>query len=939
MKFKYYTLALIFSIALQRVTAQVPAAQSNWYQQAITQLDNGQRQLRPLKHGQFAAFSAGQDISYRIKPLGYQAQNIHGDLWTVEFQVQSVNGQALEGRAGHSISSDSNELTYHFSTVDVQYQNQKEGLRQNFIVHRGTHRGLRLRMAISTALAVALHARDGLVFTDNKGKSRLAYDGLAVWDARHRRLPASMQLDGGALEIVVDDRRAVYPVTIDPLNHAPNWTDSGNGLVLPLLNDLATPVLYGYSISDAGDVNGDGYGDVIIGAPAYVQILNITSGTFNTASVGAAFLYYGSPTGPATHPSEILQPTTQVGALFGYSVSKAGDINGDGYADIVIGAPGDRISLNVGVIPTATSVAAGKIYVYYGGPGGSFDGNPATSPTVSATLALQQSDFGSLLSLPQNPLYGFSVSNAGDVNGDGYADIAVGSPAYLRLLPLPLRAGRVDIYQGSASGLSATPSRTITGGVLNGLFGYSVSTAGNVNKDNNNGKPLSDIIVGAPGSLSLAGAGQAFIFHGSATGITATSSSQANTTLSGGLLSTLFGFSVSDAGDVNGDSYPDVIVGEPAALESLLSQTAAVGAAHIYYGGASGVTTAGSTTLTSPRRPSLLGILNGNLLFGFSVSNAGDVDCDGYADVIVGEPGGTALSLGSGLAGLVSTNVLAGKSYIYTGRSSKPVNDPGYTIEQSGSVSVANLIGYSVSAGGDYNGDGRADVLVGAPNGTLDLSGGIVPAVGSALNIVTSNSIGSAYAYSGCIQTNIILPVQLLDFTAKAVADKAALQWTASHESGIQHYAVERSADGADFQTIGIVFPMDAPGDVTYKFTDEHPLAVNYYRIRPVSQNSGERYSSIEQVRFGATRGLQFFAWPNPARETFTFSCSSLPAGMYELRLYDTKGAVVQTSRVALANGPNSIPMKRKGLTAGMYTASLFNTYGEKLQTTRIVLQ
>lgn len=87
-------------------------------------------------------------------------------------------------------------------------------------------------------------------------------------------------------------------------------------------------------MSSAGDVNGDGYGDVIIGAPAYVDIISVSGGTYNAASVGAAFLYYGSASGLAVDPSEVLQPTTQAGALFGYSVSKAGDVNGDGYGDV-----------------------------------------------------------------------------------------------------------------------------------------------------------------------------------------------------------------------------------------------------------------------------------------------------------------------------------------------------------------------------------------------------------------------------------------------------------------------------------------------------------------------------------------------------------------------------------------------------------------------------
>jgi hypothetical protein len=142
------------------------------------------------------------------------------------------------------------------------------------------------------------------------------------------------------------------------------------------------------------------------------------------------------------------------------------------------------------------------------------------------------------------------------------------------------------------------------------------------------------------------------------------------------------------------------------------------------------------------------------------------VNCDGKADVIIGEPGGTAISLGSGLLGLVSTNAQSGKAYIYYGRSTTgPLNSPSWILQETGSLLVANLIGNSVSNAGDVNGDGHADFLVGAPNGSLNVAGSLTGVVGSVIDTILTNSIGSAYGFSGCLSE------EDLDFDNDGVPD------------------------------------------------------------------------------------------------------------------------------------------------------------------------
>ena len=744
----------------------------NWYQQAIEHLAQREYFIKPFSSANsYVAANRTQQLGFLFNNNGYVVKRFDFSdqlkpLWEFSFDIKGIGRNkdiVLPTQHAKSAYSDK-QLTYQYNGFKAEYINSKQGMRQNFIVQQkpAGDGSLQVMLQLDGSLTASLRSSKQLLLKDKNGEPALYYDDLKAWDANYKPLQAYMELNNGnELALIVDDRNAVYPLTIDPLNYTANWTDNGNGLVFPLLNDITSPALYGFSVSGAGDVNNDTYDDIIIGAPAYVEIVSISGGTFNLVSVGAAFIYYGSLSGPAANPTEALQPTSVAGALFGYSASRAGDINGDGYDDVVIGAPGDQTSLTVGL--GLQNVSTGKVYVYYGN---TFDGNLNTEPVVSVNIQLQQADFGTLAAAPANPLYGFSVANAGDVNGDGYADIVVGSPSYLDLLSVSI-LGRVDVYHGGAAGLSTTPAQKIKGGLLNGLFGYSVSTAGKVNND-----LYDDIIAGAPGSISLAAAGSAFIFHGSATGVTATSTASANTTLQapGLLTQTLFGFSVSKAGDVNGDGRGDVIIGEPITLETQSLQLVAVGKANIYYGSNSGVQTTGSTVLTSPRRPNLVGLIQGNLLYGYSVSYAGDINCDGIADVIVGEPGGTSISLGTGVLGLASTNTLSGKAYVYYGRQTTgPLNSPSWLLQESGSLSAANLLGTSVHDAGDVNGDGVSDLLVGAPNGTLDLASSLTGIIGSAVGVITTNSVGSAYSHFGCFSNND------LDFDNDGIPDATDL--------------------------------------------------------------------------------------------------------------------------------------------------------------------
>ncbi|MCP4622930.1 MAG: hypothetical protein GY850_05305, partial [bacterium] len=149
-----------------------------------------------------------------------------------------------------------------------------------------------------------------------------------------------------------------------------------------------------------------------------------------------------------------------------------------------------------------------------------------------------------------NAWFGSCVSTAGDVNGDGYSDVIVGTIYYDKG---QTDEGRAFVYHGSSSGLSTTADWTAESDQASAFFGYSLSTAGDVNGDG-----YSDVIVGANKyDNGQANEGQVFVYHGSYTGLSTTADWQAESDQ----VDAWFGSCVSTAGDVNGDGYSDVIAG------------------------------------------------------------------------------------------------------------------------------------------------------------------------------------------------------------------------------------------------------------------------------------------------------------------------------------------------------------------------------------------
>jgi len=390
---------------------------------------------------------------------------------------------------------------------------------------------------------------------------------------------------------------------------------------------------FGNAVAGAGDVDGDGFDDVLVGAEWFDDPVHPV---FN---VGAAFLFRGSPAGLEFAPAwRALGPSTF--AQLGYSVASAGDVNGDGYDDVLVGLP----TLD------DSEPDEGAVYLYQGSPAG---------------LPLQPS--WSLESDTDDTLLGYALAGAGDVNGDGYDDVLVGAAVYDGG---QTNEGRALLYLGSAAGLGAAPAWSFEGDQERAWLGNALAL-GDVNGDG-----FADALVAAyQYANGEATEGRVYAFLGSAAGL-ATSPSW---TVESDVVHARFGGSLA-TGDVNGDGFDDVIVG---------AADLGPGSAFAYMGSASGPSTSPAWSV------------QGHVAFehfGISVGT-GDWNHDGFDDVIVGAPH-------------YSKDATAeGRALVYPGSAAGLASLPAWSARTG--VALA-YFGSSVAGAGDVNGDGFDDAVIGA---------------------------------------------------------------------------------------------------------------------------------------------------------------------------------------------------------------------------------
>ena len=444
----------------------------------------------------------------------------------------------------------------------------------------------------------------------------------------------------------------------------------------------------GRSVSAAGDVNGDGIDDLIVGAP------------FNDdgSGPGAAYVVFGKDVdteGGFATPVNLADVAAGTGGFkiegegaldeAGWSVSSLGDINDDGFADLIVGAPRNG------------SDYAGAAYVVFGKDVDT-EGGLAT-PVNLADVAAGTGGF-KILGEAAIDRAGWSVSSAGDVNDDGFTDLIVGASlnngggrnagaAYVVFGTASAPAGPVSLADIAAG----TGGFKIQGENTDGETGWSVSSAGDVNGDG-----FDDVIVGAlRNGIDYAGA--AYVVFGKASGFANPVDLDTVAAGIGGFkiqaenTGNYAGWSVSSAGDVNGDGLDDVIVGAPGNNNS-------AGAAYVVFGKNVDVVGGFATPVELADVAAGSGGFkiqgeNAGESAGYSVSSAGDVDGDGFADLIVGAPG---------------TSGLTGAAYVVYGFATGPTaRDDSFATGENSVLTGQNVITNTVPNGADS--DPQGDVL------------------------------------------------------------------------------------------------------------------------------------------------------------------------------------------------------------------------------------
>lgn len=367
-----------------------------------------------------------------------------------------------------------------------------------------------------------------------------------------------------------------------------------------ILNGESTGDNFGYSVATAGDVNGDGFGDVIIGARYY------------DLSRGRVYIFYGGIF--PDNQADVIMTGVEEGDQLGYSVSTAGDINNDGFDDIIVG--------NFTYVNTFNNS-----YIYFGGI--------EMNNIIDVTLIHQA---------PGANMIGVRVSSAGDVNGDGFDDVLIRilngfNGGWTHWLDWHDLSGNwnsnffgyqnAGIYASSAGDLNGdgyddiilrqTDSMDISiyfgGSNMNTVIdinfalpvGFPVECAGDVNGDG-----FDDVIIGAHTYQNEKG--RAYLLYG---GINI--DTIPDVILAGENDHDRFGWSVSSAGDLNGDGFDDVIVGANGFDSSK-------GKVYVYYGG---------NNMDSIPEFTKVGE-NSNDNFSNSISTAADMNGDGYDEIIVG---------------------------------------------------------------------------------------------------------------------------------------------------------------------------------------------------------------------------------------------------------------------------------------------------------------
>ncbi len=480
-----------------------------------------------------------------------------------------------------------------------------------------------------------------------------------------------------------DDAGRALDVAFEVRGRQLVYSVEDRGARYPLLVDpVLTP-----SFSRGSDQTGSDYGYALaagdVNGDGYADLIVGAPGWDSTAGAdaGRVLAYHGSPTGLVT-PAAWSVSGSQAEQGLGFSVAVA-DVDGDGFGDLIAGAPfyDDGANANVG-----------RISLWRGGSGG-----------LSTSVIFSANGAGNA---------GYSLAAAGDVNGDNYGDVVVGSPDFDGP---DTDEGLVTILYGSATGLSLPNGVAIEGNQAGARAGSSVSGVGDVNGDG-----FDDIAFGLPFyDGGEADEGLIRVYRGSSGGPVFFFGIESNEA------GAEYGFSVAAAGDVNGDGRGDVLVGARLRDAGLTDE----GVASVYLGATGGLTLPAAWSVSGGQA---------NAHFGRAVAGLGDINGDGYADIAAGAPDFDGPDGNEGVL------------RVFLGSPSGPAASASW--QQEGGQAGA-WMGAAIVALGDADGDGFSDVGVAARgyDGDVVDEGIVISLHGSSVTSPTANAGAALTATAGSV--------------------------------------------------------------------------------------------------------------------------------------------------------------------------------------------